>query len=164
MDVGEVKELVLKALGDIQARVEDGGKGFIDFIVDKGDLVEAASRVKKAGFDHVKSLTVIDYKAEGKFKVVYHVSSYLNEELAGHIVGVGTEIPRDNPRLPTLVHVWRGVEFQEREVFEFFGIEFEDHPDLRLLLLAPQIAEKKPLRKDFIVKEEPIIRAKPPTG
>ena len=79
-------------------------------------------------------------------------------------MGIGTEIPRDNPKMPTLVYVWRSVEFQEREVFEFFGIEFEGHPDLRPLLLSPPVAEKRPLRKDFIVKEEPIIRTREPTG
>lgn len=42
----------------------------------------------------------------------------------------------------------------EREVYEFFGIVFDDHPDLRLLLLTPVIAALKPLRKDYVVKEE----------
>ncbi len=163
MSLDQARRIAEEALSGIEYRVDEG-KGFIEFIVAKENLVEAASRLKKAGFDHVKSLTVVDYKAEDKFKIVYHASSYLNEDLAKAIVGIGTEVPRSNPKVPTLVYVWRSVEFQEREVFEFFGIEFEDHPDLRLLLLAPQIAEKKPLRKDFIVKEEPIIRTKPPTG
>ncbi|MCE4602481.1 MAG: NADH-quinone oxidoreductase subunit C [Desulfurococcales archaeon] len=163
MDLAQARKIVEEALSGIEARVEEG-RGFIEFIVSKENLVEAASRLKKAGFDHVKSLTVVDYKAEGKFKIVYYVSSYLNEDLAGVIVGIGTEVPRDNPKMPTLVYVWRSAEFQEREVFEFFGIDFEDHPDLRLLLLTPQVAEKRPLRKDFIVKEEPIIRTTPPTG
>ena len=77
----EVKDLISRALEGIEFKVEEG-KGFIEFMVDKDKLVEAASRLKEAGFDHVKSLTVTDYKDRGVFKVVYHASSYLNEDLA----------------------------------------------------------------------------------
>ncbi len=163
MDVEELKKRIEEALGGLVKGIEEG-KGFIDVIVDLDNIVEAASRLKELGFDHVKSLTVIDYPKENRFRVIYHASSYLDEELAKYIVGIGADVPRDNPRMPTLVYVWRGVEFQEREVYEFFGIEFTGHPDMRPLLLVPQLAEAKPLRKEFIVKEEPIIRVKPPTG
>jgi len=163
MDWSSVKELVGKALEGIVREVDEG-KGYIAFIVDRDDIIEAARKLKDLGFDHVKSLTVSDYPKEGKFRVIYHASSYLNEELSKFIVGVGYDVDRSNPRVPSLVYVWRSVEFQEREVYEFFGIEFTGHPDLRPLLLAPPLAEEKPLRKEFTVKEEPIIRVKPPSG
>ena len=46
------------------------------------------------------------------------------------------------------------AEFQEREMYEFFGVNFEGHPDLRPLLLTPDVAAQRPLRKDFKVVEE----------
>ncbi|MEB3788134.1 MAG: NADH-quinone oxidoreductase subunit C [Desulfurococcales archaeon] len=156
-------EFVERTLEGLVKKIE-AGKGFIEAEVDLENLEEAARRLKEAGLDHVKSLTVTDYKDRGVFRVVYHASSYLNEELAGYIIGLAVEVPRNNPEVPTLTYVWRSVEFQEREVYEMFGINFKNHPDLRLLLLTPQIAELKPLTKDFVVKEEPVIRAKPPTG
>ena len=138
------------------------GVNFVDFIVDVEDLVEAASRLKGEGFDHVVSITVTDYPKEKKFRVVYHVSSYSKEPYTKLIVGIGVYLPRsESPQMPSLVDVWPSAEYQEREIFEFFGIEFKDHPDLRPLLLTPPIAEKRPLRKDFVVREESIYEGVP---
>lgn len=129
-------------------------KGYTDVLVSTDKLVDSAKKLKEFGFDHVKSVTAIDYIAKKQFKVTYHISSYLNEELSKYIIGLSTIINRDNPHLPSLSKVWISAEFQEREVYEFFGIIFDDHPDLRLLLLTPVIAALKPLRKDYVVKEE----------
>ncbi|GBF09046.1 NuoC homolog [Aeropyrum pernix] len=145
----------------IQFKREDG-KGFVDFIVSVDDLVRAAEALKTVGFDHVVSITTVDYLKEKKFRVVYHVSSYLDAALKGAIVGLGVELPRvEKPSLPSLSQIWISAEFQEREVYEFFGIEFEGHPDLRPLLLTPPVAEKRPLRKDFVVREENIYEGVP---
>jgi NADH-quinone oxidoreductase subunit C len=133
-------------------------KGYLEVNVPLASLREAATRLKKAGFDHVKSLTVVDYAKKGEFKVLYILSSYLAEELSGQLLALSTTIKRDDPKLPSLSDVWTSLFFQEREVYEMFGIVFEGHPDLRILLLAPHIAELRPLRKEFVVKEEPIIR------
>ncbi|MEB3860577.1 MAG: NADH-quinone oxidoreductase subunit C, partial [Desulfurococcales archaeon] len=109
-------------------------KGYLEVSVPASALREAALRLKKAGFDHVKSLTVVDYAKKGEFKVMYMVSSYLNESLASSLVALSTIIERGNPKLPSLSDVWTSLFFQEREVYEMFGIEFEGHPDLRILL------------------------------
>ncbi|MCE4603606.1 MAG: NADH-quinone oxidoreductase subunit C [Aeropyrum sp.] len=141
------------------------GKGFYDIIVEREYLVAGATALKEAGFDHVVSLTVTDYPKEKKFRLVYHLTSYLDYEIAGAIIGLGVEVPRsDRPSVPSLTQVWRSAEFQEREVYEFFGIEFEGHPDLRPLLLTPPVAELRPLRKDFVVREENIYEGVPKSG
>ncbi len=129
-------------------------KGYIDVLVPTDKLVDSAKKLKEFGFDHVKSVTAVDYIAKKQFKITYHISSYLNEELSKYIIGLSTIINRDDPHLPSLSKIWVSAEFQEREVYEFFGIIFDDHPDLRLLLLTPVVAALKPLRKDFVVKEE----------
>ncbi len=157
--VGEVKKLIsiqdlLKnVLKDNVISIEQN-KGYLDVLVPTEKLVESAKKLKDSGFDHVKSVTAIDYIAKKQFKITYHISSYLNEELSKYIIGLSTIINRDNPHLPSLSRIWVSAEFQEREVYEFFGITFDDHPDLRLLLLTPVIAALKPLRKDYVVKEE----------
>ncbi|MEM0497226.1 MAG: NADH-quinone oxidoreductase subunit C [Acidilobaceae archaeon] len=136
-------------------------KGYIEVVVDASHIVEAALKLKSMGYDHVKSITAIDYPKESKIRVVYHASSYINEDLAKTIIGLTADIPRDNPVIDSLSQVWRSVEFQEREVYEFFGVIFREHPDLRPLLIIPELAEKKVLRKDFIVKEESIYEGIP---
>jgi len=153
----EARRRAEEALRGLYESVEEG-KGFVSFVVSVDRLVEAASALKNAGFDHVKSVTAVDRPKEGVIEVTYHVSSYSDPELAKGIIGLTTRVPRDNPRLPSLSKIWISAEFQEREVFEFFGVIFEGHPDLRPILLAPPIAELRPLRKDFVVKEEEIYK------
>jgi len=129
-------------------------KGYLELQVDPGRLVDAARRLKEAGFDHVKSVTAVDYPAKKQIKVIYHVSSMLDEELARYVVGLATYVDRDDPVVPSLAGVWLSAEFQEREVYEYFGVRFDGHPDLRPLLLTPDLAAQKILRKDFKVVEE----------
>ncbi|MFP3208850.1 MAG: NADH-quinone oxidoreductase subunit C [Nitrososphaeria archaeon] len=129
-------------------------KGYLELQVDPGRLVDAARRLKEAGFDHVKSVTAVDYPAKKQIKVIYHVSSMLDEELARYVVGLATSVDRDDPVVPSLVGVWLSAEFHEREVYEYFGVRFDGHPDLRPLLLTPDLAAQKILRKDFKVVEE----------
>ncbi|MFP3401413.1 MAG: NADH-quinone oxidoreductase subunit C [Nitrososphaeria archaeon] len=129
-------------------------KGYLELQVDPGRLVDVARRLKEAGFDHVKSVTAVDYPAKKQIKVIYHVSSMLDEELARYVVGLATSVDRDDPVVPSLVGVWLSAEFHEREVYEYFGVRFDGHPDLRPLLLTPDLAAQKILRKDFKVVEE----------
>ncbi|GAH82618.1 unnamed protein product [marine sediment metagenome] len=56
---------------------------------------------------------------------------------------------RENPTLPSVVGIWRGADFQEREIFDLFGIGFEGHPNLRRIVLWEGF-EGHPLRKDFL--------------
>ncbi|MCI4460700.1 MAG: NADH-quinone oxidoreductase subunit C [Thaumarchaeota archaeon] len=129
-------------------------KGYLELQVDPERLVDVARRLKEAGFDHVKSVTAVDYPARKQIKVIYHVSSMLDEELARYVVGLATSVDRDDPVVPSLVGVWLSAEFHEREVYEYFGVRFDGHPDLRPLLLTPDLAAQKILRKDFKVVEE----------
>lgn len=155
--VEEARRKAEEALRGLYESVEEG-RGFVSFRVPLDRLVEAAESLKSVGFDHVKSVTAVDRPKEGVIEVTYHVSSYGDPALARGIIGLTVRIPRDNARIPSLSRIWISAEFQEREVFEFFGVVFEGHPDLRPILLAPPIAELRPLRKDFAVVEEPIYK------
>ena len=111
-------------------------------------------------YDHVESVSGVDYPQDKEIEVVYHIGSYTDSSLARQILVLSTRAKReDNPipgndatKLPTLRDVFYSVEFHEREVFEMFGVYFEGHPDNRRLLLPEDWADLPPLRKDFAIK------------
>ena len=111
-------------------------------------------------YDHVESVSGVDYPQDNEIEVVYHIGSYDDSSLARQILVLATRAQREtNPipgndatRLPTLRDIFYSVEFHEREVFEMFGVFFEGHPDNRRLLLPEDWADLPPLRKDFTIK------------
>jgi len=111
-------------------------------------------------YDHVESVSGVDYPQDKEIEVVYHIGSYTDSSLASQILVLSTRAQREeNPipgndatKLPTLRDIFYSVEFHEREVFEMFGVYFEGHPDNRRLLLPEDWADLPPLRKDFAIK------------
>src|SRR5438128_94093 len=72
--------------------------------------------------------------------------------LSGHedvIIALAERPKRDNPVVPSLVEVWTGAEYQERETYEMLGVNFQGHPDLRKILLPEDWNDLPPLRKDY---------------
>lgn len=110
-------------------------------------MVASALRNSSFNFNYLFCLTCIDWKTH--LTMVYHLSSTTNRQL--NIV-VKAKCDRANPEIATVCDLWRTAEFQEREVYEMFGVKFLDHPDLRRLILEDGF-EGYPLRKDF---EDPI--------
>ena len=98
-------------------------------------------------FDYLFCLTCIDWKTH--LTMVYHLSSTRYR----HNIVVKSKLDRNKPEIETVAHIWRTAEFHEREVYEMFGVNFLNHPDLRLLILPDGWEGKNPLRKDF---EDPI--------
>jgi len=94
--------------------------------------------------DYLSSITGVDYFPEDALEVVYHV--YSSRENSGTEIKV--RIPRQDPHVPSLVDVFPGAEFQEREIWDLFGIHFDGHPDLRRILLWEGFSGH-PLRKDW---------------
>jgi len=111
-------------------------------------------------YDHVESVSGVDYPLEKEIAVVYHIGSYTDPSLTRQILVLSTRAQREeNPipgndatKLPTLRDIFYSVEFHEREIFEMFGVYFEGHPDNRRLLLPEDWADLPPLRKDFAIK------------
>ena len=111
-------------------------------------------------YDHVESVSGVDYPQDKEIEVVYHIGSYSDSSLARQILVLSTRAQREeNPipgndatKLPSLRDIFYSVEFHEREVFEMFGVYFEGHPDNRRLLLPEDWADLPPLRKDFAIK------------
>ncbi len=99
-------------------------------------------------FKYLSDLTAIDhYPSEPRFETVYHLLSFETNERLRLKVRIGGE----NPRVDSMVPVWPAALAFEQEVFDLFGIHFNDHPDLRRILL-PEDWEGHPLRKDYPVQ------------
>jgi NADH-quinone oxidoreductase subunit C len=89
----------------------------------------------------------IEEKIPGYLEVVYHVYSITHKQ-GPVIIRMRTADRAEGARLPSLTPVWRSAEFQEREIFDLYGVRFEGHPDLRRILMWDEF-EDHPMRKDY---------------
>jgi NADH-quinone oxidoreductase subunit C len=117
------------------------------------NVVEVATFLRDSmGFDHAESVGGTDYPKDGQIEVLYHLGSYTREDLGAHILALAVRTNRDDARLPTLINVYKSVEYHERETFEMLGVYFEGHPRNERFLLPEDWADIPPLRKDFRIK------------
>ena len=118
------------------------GDGY--FAVPPERLHALAERLHAEGFDFLRSLTGMDWGEEG-LGAVYHIES----TATGENIVLRTVTPdRERPVLPSVCDVWRAAELNEREVFDYFGVRFLNHPDMRRLYLRDDWVGY-PLRKDY---------------
>jgi len=102
----------------------------------------------KLQYNFLSDATCVDrYPAEPRFELNYHLVSIPRREKVRLRVWVGGS----DPVVDSLVPVWPGANWLEREIFDLFGIRFAGHPDLRRILL-PDDWEGHPLRRDFPVE------------
>lgn len=88
----------------------------------------------------------------GYLEAVYHL--YSTEKKHGPvIIRLRTENRTDKNHLPSLTPVWRGAEFQEREIYDLYGIIFDGHPDLRRILMWDGFKDF-PMRKDYVEPDD----------
>ena len=121
--------------------------------VEPRDINEVATFLRdNMGLDHAESVTGTDFPKDGQIEVTYHIGSYSREDLGAHVLSLSTRTNRDDPKLPTLINVYKSVEYHERETFEMLGVYFEGHPRNERFLLPEDWADIPPLRKDFRIK------------
>lgn len=128
---------------------EEGGQ-WLNVNVDPNDWLPLAKSLRShhgLSFDYLFCLTCIDWKTH--LTMVYHLESTQHR----HILVVKSRLDRGHPEIETVSQLWRTAEFNEREVYELFGVSFLNHPDLRLLILPDGWEGRFPLRKDF---EDPV--------
>jgi NADH-quinone oxidoreductase subunit C len=107
-------------------------------------LMEWLKSDSSMAFDYPMSQTGVDWPEQKKVVSVYHLYSLSNNQK----IVVKCELERENPKIPTVSDLWSGCDWFERETFEMFGIVFENHPDLRRLMLTDDWVGF-PLRKDY---------------
>ncbi len=117
--------------------------------VASNDLFSAANDLKNLGFDRLLMLTAVDRG------VVFEYQCRLLSRAMSAAITLKTEVPRERPSVSSLVPLWPAADWQEREVYDMFGISFAGHPDLRRILL-PDDWGGYPLRKDY--KDPRMIR------
>ena len=122
-------------------------------IVPKDQWRAFAGAAHEAGFEMLVDLTAVDYlrRHRVRFEVVAGLLS-LEHNLR---LRLRAPVEDDDPTVPSLVPVYPGANFYERETFDLFGIIFEDHPDLTRILL-PDDWVGHPLRKDFSTGAVPV--------
>jgi len=99
------------------------------------------------------SLHGCDYlPAEPRLSVHYQLLSMRRTER----LNVKTRLGAEDPHLPTVVDLFPGANFQEREVYDMFGVVFDGHPDMRRILM-PEDYEGYPQRRDFPMGGEPVL-------
>jgi NADH-quinone oxidoreductase subunit C len=91
-------------------------------------------------------------KKPGYLEAVYHLFS-MSLKHGPVILRLRTEDRGDKNHLPSLTPLWRGAEFQEREIFDLYGIIFDGHPDLRRLLMWEGFQDH-PMRKDYVEPDD----------
>ena len=107
----------------------------------------------KEDFDRLMSVHGCDYLPdEPRLGVHYQLLSTGKPDR----LNVKTRLGVDEPRLPSVVDLFPTANFHEREVFDFFGVVFEGHPDLRRILM-PEDYEGHPQRRDFPMGGEPVL-------
>lgn len=100
-------------------------------------------------FDHITDLTSVDFPNEApRFEVIYHLYSIEKN----HRIRVKARVPEEDCTIDSATGIWKGANFLEREVYDMMGIVFNNHPDLRRILMTEDYDEGYPLRKDFPVE------------
>jgi len=117
----------------------------VNATVDRGLLYKVAEFLKnEMDFEHVTSVSGVDWYPENRMQAVFHITSYANRVTAEIIV----DLPRDSPEVDSVTPLWGGANWNERETYDMFGIIFKGHPRLERILTAPG-SDYFPYRKDF---------------
>ena len=131
------------------------GSQFLNITVQPAQLHQLMSQLKnndETKFDYLFCLSGVDWGME--LGVVYHLESTTYR----HVVVVKSKTgDRENPVFDTLSDIWLTAEFNEREVFDFFGIKFNKHPNLKRLFLTEEWVGF-PLRKDYVDEINMVIK------
>lgn len=128
---------------------------FLNITVQPEQLLQLMTQLKSnpdTNFDYLFCLSGVDWGKE--LGVVYHLESTTHRHQI--VVKVKTE-DRENPTFDTVCNIWYTAEFHEREVFDFFGIQFNNHPNLKRLFLTEEW-DGFPLRKDYVDEINMVIK------
>ena len=145
-----VQQLTGEELSEwVGAAVSDSVVASVDGVlfVEPAKIADVAGFMKsdsRLDFNFLNSISAVDYI--NHFEVVYHLTS-MNKH---HTAIVKTRLDgRDELTLPSVYHLWRGADFQEREIWDLMGISFAGHPNLKRIMLWEGF-DGHPLRKDYL--------------
>ncbi len=126
--------------------------GLLTFETDKGTIAELLKFLKEdkeLAFIYLTDITGIHYpEKELPIGVIYHLHSLTNNVR----VRIKVFLDGENPVIPSATPLWQGANWMERETYDFFGIRFEGHPDLRRILNVDDM-EVFPMRREFPLED-----------
>ncbi len=118
--------------GVIQEQTEP--YGLLTFYADKATIIQLLTFLKedaKLQFNYLTDITAIHYpNVEDNLEVVYHLHSFVNNVR----IRIKVKINTSNPFIPSATNIWNGANWMERETFDFYGVQFEGHPNLVRIL------------------------------
>lgn len=144
----ELKTILESLLPGVHLSVEPPA-----LIVEAKDLLSVCRLLKDSdrfGLDYLANLTAVDYPPEQRMDVIYHL--YSMQQKHGPVV-LKVKLPRASPIVDSVTPLWRGAEFQEREVYDLYGVTFTGHPDLRRILMWDGF-KGHPMRKDYVPEDQ----------
>jgi NADH-quinone oxidoreductase subunit C len=154
------KAAVLEGLPDhpaVKAVLAWNSEALTDAAFDRGELTltisaarirAAAAVVQAAGYNFFEDMTAVDwFPSAPRFQLSYHILSHSYKER----IRLRVLLDEADPSVESITPVWPAANFYEREVFDLFGVRFEEHPNLRRILM-PDDWVGHPLRKDYPVE------------
>ena len=125
---------------------DDTRPGFQGVLVEPSKLVQVAQAIRdELGYDYLSSATAVDYLGQGDhMEMVYHAYRMSG----GPALNFKAQTDRENPVIPSLTSVWRGADFQEREAYDLYGIQFPGHHNQKRILMWEGF-NGHPMRKDW---------------
>ncbi len=139
----DVRTRLLEKFKDTLLEIAVVSPRVVRLVIDRADLLPLCRFLRDdLGFGHLSCITAVDWK--DRFDSVYHVSNWNN----GCSVQVRARIPRDDPKIDSVVSLWNAANYHEREAWDLMGVVYEGHPNLERILL-PKDFKFHPLRKDF---------------
>jgi len=141
-----VLDRIRPALGELAARTTTSQDATLVLEIESKEAHEAVLRLRDAcAFETCTFVTAVDrFPEEPRFEVLWQLHSVAHNER----VRLRARIPGKDPSVPTIVDLYPGAAFSERECFDMFGIRFAGHAGLKRLLM-PDGYDHHPLRKDF---------------
>ncbi|MFC1865731.1 NADH-quinone oxidoreductase subunit C [Chloroflexota bacterium] len=137
-------EIADKIKGEFAKGIDETGDDYL--LVNSRSLPDIAAYLKDAPgyeFSYLNCITAIDYK--DCFELVYNLVSLKHN----HSLILKTRCSnKEGASVPSLTGLWRGADYQEREIYDLFGILFEGHPNMKHILLWDGF-NGHPLRKDY---------------
>jgi NADH-quinone oxidoreductase subunit C len=142
----ELEKITKKLESDFDVKISNE-LDQVSILIDSEKALEVATALKtEHSFEMLASLTAVDYfgQAGPRYHVVYQFNSYSRKiriEVRATLFG-------DDPIMESLTSIYPNANWLEREIYDMFGIEFSNHPDMRRILM-PDDWEGHPLRKDY---------------
>ncbi len=122
--------------------------GELTLTIEASHIRGACTAVQSAGYNFFEDVTAVDwFPGAPRFQLSYHILSFPRKDR----IRLRVLLDEADPAVDSIVPIWAGANFYEREVFDLFGIRFAGHPDLRRIMM-PDDWKGHPLRKDYPVE------------